>query len=553
MAAVKFVVAVAFLLRILPVIHCSSYQTASVYCKAEQCTYKLNVLDVESATAFGVYHDTIEESGWGILNITAGRGSSGSDNNDIMFAAGYLEAILTYERIYQHYQNINDYFQSKFGNSTDVEKKVKSFFMEQDLFMRSMIRNNVPGSAYWRHVGYILAQYDGLVKGYGDAVTDDKKLAIYAFQLLNGAGDMIDLVSAVSPRSRPDFMGMTKEEALAFIAKSGHCSALVKVLGAFEDIFMSHSSWFMYQATMRIFKHYDLNIDDPATAAQQMSFSSYPGFLESLDDFYLLSSGLVMLQTTNNVFNTTLYDLVSPTSLLAWHRVRLANMMAHGGNEWAKLFAEFNSGTYNNQYMIIDLKQVDIGIDINDNTLWVVEQIPGLVEYADTTDILRTGYWPSYNVPFFEKVYNRSGYPDYVKKHGSDFSYQLAPRAKIFRRDQGKVADMDSMKKIMRYNDYKEDPYSEGDSCNAICCRGDLRILYSGPFGCYDTKVANYSMALQRTADIINGPTLGTKLSPFEWTQQYKVSHVGLPQKYDFPFIQTKPMDPPQKIKVGYH
>ena len=45
-----------------------------------------------------------------------------------------------------------------------------------------------------------------------------------------------------------------------------------------------------------------------------------------------------------------------------------------------------------------------------------------------------------------------SGYPDFVKQHGTDFSYQLAPRAKIFRRDQTKVVDMATMKNIMRYN-----------------------------------------------------------------------------------------------------
>lgn len=62
------------------------------------------------------------------------------------------------------------------------------------------------------------------------------------------------------------------------------------------------------------------------------------------------------------------------------------------------------------------------------------------------------GYWPSYNIPFHEKIYNLSGYASYVVKYGMDFSYELAPRAKIFRRDQGKVTNLESMKYIMRYN-----------------------------------------------------------------------------------------------------
>jgi len=37
-------------------------------------------------------------------------------------------------------------------------------------------------------------------------------------------------------------------------------------------------------------------------------------------------------------------------------------------------------------------------------------------------------------------------------------------------------------------SDYKNDPYSHGDACDTICCRGDLR---SSPAleGCYDAKV----------------------------------------------------------------
>jgi hypothetical protein len=40
---------------------------------------------------------------------------------------------------------------------------------------------------------------------------------------------------------------------------------------------MSHSSWFTYQAMLRIFKHYDFNLDDDYTMAKAVSFSSYPG------------------------------------------------------------------------------------------------------------------------------------------------------------------------------------------------------------------------------------------------------------------------------------
>ena len=74
------------------------------------------------------------------------------------------------------------------------------------------------------------------------------------------------------------------------------------------------------------------------------------------------------------------------------------------------------------------------------------------VASGDETPILRAGYWASYNVPFFEKVYNLSGYPEAANKMGPDVTHQLCPRAKIFRRDQSNVTDLSSMEYIMRYN-----------------------------------------------------------------------------------------------------
>ena len=49
------------------------------------------------------------------------------------------------------------------------------------------------------------------------------------------------------------------------------------------------------------------------------------------------------------------------------------------------------SGTYNNQYMVVDLKKVRLSRELTNGTLWVIEQIPGLVVGADQTTILRAG------------------------------------------------------------------------------------------------------------------------------------------------------------------
>lgn len=188
-----------------------------------------------------------------------------------------------------------------------------------------------------------------------------------------------------------------------------------------------------------------------------MMFSSYPGYLESLDDFYIMDSGLAMLQTTNGIPNTTLYDEVTSSSLYAWQRVRIANALSKTGEEWYNNVANQNSGTYNNQYMVINYAIFKKNNPLPNGFLWVIEQIPGYVEGADMTNIVERGYWGSYNVPAFERVYNMSGYPELVQAHGVSNSYDLAPRARIFRRDATSVSDLDSYKKFLRYNNYQKD------------------------------------------------------------------------------------------------
>ena len=82
----------------------------------------------------------------------------------------------------------------------------------------------------------------------------------------------------------------------------------------------------------------------------------------------------------------------------------------------------------------------------------VIEQMPGNVASGDETDFLRVGgYWPSYNVPFFKEIYEISGNKAAADKYGPSQSYELCPRAKIFRRDAPHVATFEQYRDILRY------------------------------------------------------------------------------------------------------
>ena len=52
----------------------------------------------------------------------------------------------------------------------------------------------------------------------------------------------------------------------------------------------------------------------------------------------------------------------------------------------------------------------------------------------------------------------------YFEKYGDNYSYEMCSRAQILRRDNENVVDMASMQYLIRYNDYLNDPYSNGSA-----------------------------------------------------------------------------------------
>ncbi len=124
------------------------------------------------------------------------------------------------------------------------------------------------------------------------------------------------------------------------------------------------------------------------------------GILLSIDDFYTTSANLAVIETTIGNSNADLWSFVTPQSNLYWIRILASNRLAQNGEEWAKWFSLFNSGTYNNQWMIVDYKKFTPNKPLEDGTLTILEQIPGYILSEDKTDVLRDqSYWSSYNLP----------------------------------------------------------------------------------------------------------------------------------------------------------
>jgi hypothetical protein len=60
--------------------------------------------------------------------------------------------------------------------------------------------------------------------------------------------------------------------------------------------------------------------------------------------------------------------------------------------------------------MVLDHSKFIPGQQLSNDTLWVLEQIPGFTKAHDLTyELIKQGYWASYNLPFFATIAEMSG------------------------------------------------------------------------------------------------------------------------------------------------
>ncbi|XP_077523111.1 putative phospholipase B-like 2 [Amblyomma americanum] len=247
-----------------------------------------------------------------------------------------------------------------------------------------------------------------------------------------------------------------------------------------------------------------------------------------------------------------------------WHLAHLQHKQLVGvsdafENHTLDFSRELNGSTRavaNTQMMVVDYKLFTPGSPLPDGTFWLYEQMTGMTRHADKSrELANATYWPSYNVAYFDDIYRATGQPPKLEKYGDFYSYENCPRARMFRRDQAKLTDMDSIVKYMNYNDYKNDPLSR---CNctppynplfAISARYDLLSptgeyglpeMYPRGVGGIDVKATNHELFKSLEFIGVNGPTSITQ-PPFQWsTSGLLDSHVGHPDKWDFGPVHHK-------------
>jgi len=495
-------------------------------------------------TASGSFKDEIETTGWARLHI-----ETKNDHPDSVqaYSAGYLEGYLTTERIFQYITNM-------YGGKTGYSEKLRTFVEENLAWMKQEIVAKAD-DPQWHQIGLMFRQFDGLYDGYAHKAPKDQQFPKDVFYAVQLAGDLDDLCPAFGCVGRQSYR-------MKQIGNS-HCSVLIKVLANFTDIITGHTTWSKYETMTRIYKLYDFAYriapsDHHIVPGKSIFFSSYPGTLLSVDDYYQVKSGLVVTETTLTNHNKELWKNVkSQGQVPNWARTMVANRLATNGEEWMKIYFKYNSGTYNNQWMVLDYNRFQPGKALRPGTLWVGEQLPGYHVTEDmTAHLSSTTHWVSYNRPFFPFIFNISGQPELVAQFGDHYSWSKTARAVLFGELHPSVVDEKSYEKVIRWNNFKHDAISvqgckEGRSgSNAISERGDLTLLASLCIpditqideGGIDAKYTNYKMMMEHKEDMIvvtqSGPTHDTQ-PPFVWSKSpfAHISHIGQPDNYAFPWI----------------
>jgi len=479
-----------------------------------------------------------------------------ADFDDEVYAAGLLEGALTCKEMVMYNTNANavNFADGPFSD------ELKHYLATQDKYIRAKAAHLKDVSEYWHAVAASLAQMDGMFEGQ-NRFCPNQRLSYEDLLHLQNYGDLIDLKSAFPSKNASSALPHTQDivevAAALYSTPPNHpskrpktrCSALFKMLPNKTDIMFGHDTWDSYGlAAPRLFKSYVLPVLRGGRIEMHHTvFSSSPSYIASTDDFYMVSgtSQLAVIETSLNINDKAAYKNLKPHTVPCWLRSVTANKLAHDAGDWTYLFSQEHSGTYNSQWMVLNIPYFESVKDLSDEeaalpdgTFWVLEEVPGAIISSDMTGHLRDHkYWASYNIAYFEETRRIAG--DTANWHNDT-------RALLFRDMQSDVKTLSDMQAVMGWNDYLNSNVSKGNPENAVMSRADLPNSPSfSAFGGIDSKVSSVKYyRAGRTAFGRVGPTWDA-VPVFCWHQHPELAqnntHEGHPECFNYLWQEVKP------------
>jgi len=558
----------------------------------------------DADVSWGYMKDELSKNGW--IKLYLQNSDSARVSNDVrMYSAGFIEGMLTAVRISQFYSN---FYQTLMKDETNAAAMtvIRKVFEDELEFVKTNanfhggVISVEPPDPYWKHMRYQFTQLWGLKDGYNFVAMAKGviTLDLIDFLVINIHAELPELMQAYSPeaitarrafQARPvtsaflqrvhkNVSVALKEEREKIVAlkeaanqlplnltdqekeqvdhdwqkrlmSRGRCSALVRIAPENKDLLVGHTTWGDYATMTRIYKYYHFKLPGSYTRSDTIGFSSYPGCISSTDDFYQLNAGLVVMDTSLEILNMNIYNRVAEfpvnTHVPDFMHIMVANRMASSAPHWAVLMSERNSGVGNAQWMIVDYNRFLPGKPLPDNSLWVLEQVPGVSFKKDMSAWLRDkGYFASYNRPYFQPIRDVSGHTAAEGKYGALYSYDNGPRATIFKSVGPLTGHLMDMRSTMRRNTYPNEGVLPNDPGHAISARFDLGFSKI-PNGGIDAKVVNRCLFRGMQVQAISGPSHETQPA-FQWlgdgvTITAGWPHLGLPDTYNFDWIQLSP------------
>lgn len=478
-----------------------------------------------SGSCWANYTNSLYDDGW-YKYVVEGR--EGEDPYLMSKCAGYLEGFLAQKQILDAY---NLYLDATFDNrSNELPSDFEEWMQANMDYAFQFVEEDHKFSKQYK---VFTEMFQGLFEGYNAKADDNEKINKLGLWIYSSNGDITDILPLLGHWEVGDH-------------RRARCTALIKLLPDFSDIFMSHNTWCDYRQLHAVLKEITLPI--PFFNAHKVLLSTRIGMIGSVDDFYVSDSNLMVFETSLLNQNMTLArEFVKKEAINYWIRANTAMFVADGGKSWVDIFMYDNSGTYNNDYYIIDINKFKPGIEPTKDLVWLVEQTPSnkLFAFDVTQKLVENDHIESFNVPVTQEIYDMMDY-----KSRADFDVLFIPffkhpRYLISERVLSQVETFDDFLHAGRYNKYLTDTESKGNPLSTIASRNELNTSAENDDfweGALDNKACRASEVFTRlNVWAINSPTNEDSSCPtfnLSYDRLGNYPHDGLPEIWDFKYIQ---------------